>query len=96
MDSDIREFIKEWTSENIDTEGVEREVDRTEVTRLAEQLVSDARKAQISEGSIEEEVGDVVSYITKALEEAGDDRDDEDANDDDKSENDRNTGCKDN
>jgi hypothetical protein len=59
-------FVKAWVSENVRNDGDDY---TSEIAALVHQMSSDAEAAGIEEDELEESVGDVDDFLTKAFEE---------------------------
>lgn len=67
-----RQFVDHWVFENINAGPYQREGDTSEAQRRAKQLVAVAEMQGVSKVEMEEEVGDLVGYLSGAMQSATD------------------------
>jgi hypothetical protein len=63
-----KDFLEEWVRENIQTPGYQPERDTTAAAEYAEDCLKDAAEKGISKDEIGEEVGNIVTFISKSIE----------------------------
>jgi hypothetical protein len=67
-----RQFIDHWVSEHIDAGPYHPDGDNSEAQEKADDLIAVAQVQGVSRSEIEEEVGDLVDYLSGAMESATD------------------------
>jgi|KBSSwiStaDraftv2_1062776.scaffolds.fasta_scaffold07037_2 20S proteasome alpha/beta subunit len=65
-------FIDQWIENNIFAEGYAPEGDDTEARQLAERCLEAAKEEGVSKNEIEEAVGEIVAYLSAAVERVND------------------------
>lgn len=73
MTQDAKQFVDNWITEHVQPTGYEPEGDASAAERLAFECWRAADKAGIKRGLIKEACGNLVEYISEAIERINDD-----------------------
>jgi len=72
MSAEAREFIEDWVENNVHPTGYEPEGDSEEAKKLAFECWRAVDQAGISRAAVKEEVGELLDYMSEAIERVND------------------------